>query len=929
MGESGISTTKRAGALAALGERYPGALAEGEDALLAQRREAAGLPVTGPALGLALSGGGIRSATFALGLVQALARHRLLRRFDFVSTVSGGGYIGSSLGALYARGGDATPAWLAAGAQPGERRADVVERVLADRRSKYLGWLREHGRYMSPNGSGDLLLAGAVLLRNWVAMQVVLAVAAFGVALAVQIPRFAAASALGVRPGADDTISRLGHGLFAAGGWWSPWILAPVATLLLWALPAGWAYWLVPVRDAGRTQHLPAGTVVGLFVVQAIAFLLFAPGSGTLGTVQVAGLALTLLALVFHVLVWLWRPAGKDDPPPPADPAARLAAETTRRQHTLSVWLRNGLLATAALAALAVVDGWAQTLYARHSFGLGLAWLAPPIAASAGAVAAFAQKLLASWPGLSSDRRPPLPVTALAFVAALVLLLVLLLSVFVAAHALVWRGGLPPVDVCTKMGLVGCERVGAPPLPWLSGLWIALAVTIVLNLLFAVTWSFLNQSTQAPLYGARLRRAYLGASNAGRFDDGRRSPKLDHPGDDFDFLDYRPDRAGGPLHLVNVTVNETVEGRSQVEQRDRKGTSLAFGPVGLSLGVAHHARWIPRDAQERRRRWPLEAIPRADAAAHAVFVGDAKTGAIEAEALSLGRLVAISGAAFSTGLGSRTSVGLALLLGLLNVRLGHWWKSGVDPTRRGDFGSFVSVVARAGFHLSRWFPVQRHLLDELLARFPGTARRNWYLSDGGHFENSGAYELIRRRLPLIVVADDGQDVDYAFSDLGQLARKARLDFGAEIRFASEQDLAVLHPWARRWIGTLAEIRGEARDPASGAGGARRNRKHAALAFVHYPEAPSERGSLLLWIKPSLVADEPRDVIEYALRSADFPQQTTADQFFDEAQWESYRALGETIGERLFGPPLADGDGWLPRELDLASWGVKAQAPGSA
>lgn len=47
--------------------------------------------------GIALSGGGMRSAIFALGVLQALARHDLLRRFDYLSTVSGSGYIGASL----------------------------------------------------------------------------------------------------------------------------------------------------------------------------------------------------------------------------------------------------------------------------------------------------------------------------------------------------------------------------------------------------------------------------------------------------------------------------------------------------------------------------------------------------------------------------------------------------------------------------------------------------------------------------------------------------------------------------------------------------------------------------------------------------------------------------------------------------------------
>lgn len=66
------------------------------------RRQAAGVSndPDGP-WGLALSGGGIRSATFCLGLVRGLARTGLLKHFDHLSTVSGGGYVGASLGRLY------------------------------------------------------------------------------------------------------------------------------------------------------------------------------------------------------------------------------------------------------------------------------------------------------------------------------------------------------------------------------------------------------------------------------------------------------------------------------------------------------------------------------------------------------------------------------------------------------------------------------------------------------------------------------------------------------------------------------------------------------------------------------------------------------------------------------------------------------------
>ena len=144
-------------------------------------------------VGVALSGGGIRSATFCLGVFRALARVGLVRKIDLLSTVSGGGYFGAFLGALYAR--PACPSHSAEAAHdPGRaggssggsptatctrERALCVEDTLKDLQSEPVNWLRENGRYMSPNGSGDTLMAGAVLLRNWTALIVV--VAALGV----------------------------------------------------------------------------------------------------------------------------------------------------------------------------------------------------------------------------------------------------------------------------------------------------------------------------------------------------------------------------------------------------------------------------------------------------------------------------------------------------------------------------------------------------------------------------------------------------------------------------------------------------------------------------------------------------------------------------------------------------------------------------
>src|SRR6185369_13160473 len=97
--------------------------------------------------GLALSGGGVRSATFCHGVITALAKSNVFWRFDFMSTVSGGGYIGGMVGRL-ASSREATTA------------ADLQE-ILADdsSSSRQLNWLRANSRYLIPRGSRDWLYA--------------------------------------------------------------------------------------------------------------------------------------------------------------------------------------------------------------------------------------------------------------------------------------------------------------------------------------------------------------------------------------------------------------------------------------------------------------------------------------------------------------------------------------------------------------------------------------------------------------------------------------------------------------------------------------------------------------------------------------------------------------------------------------------------
>ncbi len=887
---------------------YPDALREQERQMTAERRRHAGLEETAPAVGFGLSGGGIRSATVNLGVFQGLAATSdgasgPLGRIDVISTVSGGGYFGSFLGRLWSR--------EFVGGLAGVKR---VLRGEGEEGRNVMRYLRENGRYLSPNGAGDLLLAGAVMLRNWVAVQIVLAAFLVTVCLGLQA----------LRPWLDRLASRLDvANLFAPGAlWWSPWLLLPLVTFTVAVFPLGWAYWLVePASLTGADERRPklfrrAGPPrdrsdippwMGLVLVLLVAAVL-GLGPWRAAIRAASGLVASTAVLT---LVWKWlatrvarRRGRPSSPPEDASRSSatsgvppvleiqldqRIQADATERQK-LSLWLSRGIIVTATLLALALVDSLGQTLYRTLlSPGNPLGgWLAG-VFSGLGALAAGARRIAVFFGRGDGDRRPSVPVNLIASLAALLLVTLLLVSFDAASHAVAWHF-YRPLEVPRDVALP----------------FIAFFAGFVLSVLLGQTLPFVNRSSHHALYSSRLIRAYLGASNDRRW---RQSVTRVLRGDDTDLMRYWPPPSfkAAPIHLLNVTVNETVSGRSQIEQKDRKGNNLALGPYGFSFGVEHHA-VIALGSKDPLGR-AVDVYPRKEDAFR-VFEYPQRGGqrVFTGESLTLGEWVGVSGAAFSTGLGARTSLGLSLLAGFGNVRLGRWWDSGVEVRSRHKAVPATSLVA-AEHALARVFPAQVFLFDEFLARFHGPSRRHWYLSDGGHFENLGGYELIRRRLPLIVLIDAEQDSGFQFGGLSNLIRKARIDFGAEIEFLRRGDLnEILDPTLRGQIGELEDLR-----PSSGFSGA-----HAAMARVTFGDDPGNP-CRLLYVKATLTGDESADILEYHRAHADFPHESTADQFFDEAQWESYRKLGEHIGERLFARPVAHAEEtttgyWWPWEL---------------
>jgi hypothetical protein len=225
----------------------------------------------------------------------------------------------------------------------------------------------------------------------------------------------------------------------------------------------------------------------------------------------------------------------------------------------------------------------------------------------------------------------------------------------------------------------------------------------------------------------------------------------------------------------------------------------------------------------------------------------------------LARAVAISGAAASSAMGSNTFFAQAFATALFNVRLGYWME---NPAR-------VSSAVRAD-RVAFW---PYYLWKEVIM---DTAEHDVLvnLSDGGHTgDNVGIYPLLQRRCKVIIACDAERDPGLTFGSFTEALRHAYVDMGVSV----DIDLAMLRA-----------------DAATGM-----SRAHCAVGRIHYPDRPDQK-SYLIYLKNSLTGDEQEPVLNYKSAAPDFPHETTADQFFDDAQFESYRALGTHIAETAFG-----------------------------
>ena len=364
-----------------------------------------------------------------------------------------------------------------------------------------------------------------------------------------------------------------------------------------------------------------------------------------------------------------------------------------------------------------------------------------------------------------------------------------------------------------------------------------------------VTWGAsscinINRFSLHAVYRNRLVRAFIGSSRARRnpdafsgFDEDDNPPMSSlWPRRRRDV--HRDPKQWRPFHVINMALN--VVSTHHLSWQERKAESFTVSP--LHSGTA------------------CKAYRRSDE-----YAG--KTG------ISLGTAMAISGAAASPNMGYHSSPGITFLLALFNVRLG-WWLGNPGPEGNATYNRPGPDFALAP------------LIEETFG-LTTDERPYIYLSDGGHFENLGLYEMVRRRCRYMVVVDAGCDPTYTFEDLGNAVRKIAIDLGVKIRFHGLDKLKSRDP----------------KDPILGAG-----IPYHAIGEVDYPAADggnAEDFGIILYIKPGYHGVENADICAYAIANPTFPHQSTGDQFFSESQFESYRALGFEITDGIFNEVLEE------------------------
>jgi len=872
---------------------------------------------------LCLSGGGIRSATFNLGILQGLARHGLLERFDYLSTVSGGGFVGGWLTAWIHRHPGGLKGVVGELKQPPARPLEPDPRPLS--------WLRTYSNYLSPrlgllNADSWTLIAMVLrnLLLNWLVFVPWLVAAlllprmwvaffsrptfggwsqylSLGVGLltgvwfltyiAFNLPSTHPAVGKDDGKGGGQRSYLLGHLL--------PLVVSAMSLATFWArnraanpggeTPGGWDFALFAAAMAVVPWIITAYREVEHAKNKRRAGLLLVPATLAIG----AGLLLT--GYLSHTVAKAW-PFGAPLEHPrlyaclvvPALTSLLLLGGTllaglTSNFNGLSDedqewWARSGAWMLIVMVSWAVFN--ALVLYGPELFtplwkvdwnsrtwhwgehwdeiGKGVGIVSGVVSGAITLFGGFSAKTPANEKeAQKAGGASKLLGVATGLLGPIFLGFIVAFLSFAVNWLLTRKDMWDSVEAWTGLGFNEVTKlaatahgdiVGATPLSMLLLLLLLLAA-----LGCAAGWLIsTNRFSLHYMWRNRIVRGYLGASNERRapnrftgFDSADNLPmhklRYSEPQRGEGGEGQPPEKKTKLFPVLNFALN--LAGGSRLDWQNRKAESFTVSPL-------HCGSFQPADT--RTARGALGYRPAEE------YGG--------ANGISLGTSVAISGAFVSPNMGyMMTSPVVRFLMTLFNVRFGWWLGNPKFNTYKYDRPSLsVIPITQEAFGLT----------DDTASYV--------YLSDGGHFENLGLYEMVMRRCRHIVVSDASTDDAYTFGSLGMAVRQIRVDLGVPIDFKK------------------FSVSGA----ADGKGG-------VAYAVGRIRYSCVDEGApdgTVIYLKPTLTGDEPRDVINYHSENPSFPQQVIVDQWFSEAQFESYRALGSyTVNELCGGDSGSDTD----------------------
>lgn len=750
---------------------------------------------------LALSGGGIRSASFALGVVQSLVNRGVFKTFDYLSTVSGGGYLGTALTWLRHQYGDGFERQLGSGLK-GDRTAELTaaSREGAVVGKTWLDYVRLHGNYLKPPNIGALSLVG-VALRGLLFSLLVYGVAAIALLTVLSQGQF---------------LPLWNEMPISVHPWFSVerWVTAFACLLGFQVLLYGLATWLTSVRAWLTT----CGALALAVLLEIRARQMWIVGSREDGYWEshwpyavplFVAFVMSVALLIVAGVMWVreWRPKDVN--------STWGLSWHYRMRTTLQQWLGGTL---GVLVGLLVVWSIPAVYAALFRFSLtheSQAWFPSAVGVLSTALAGIAAlgRVLAK-PGekgavaASSTRTMVLELLA----AGAVIYGILILAFAIQAGAF-WFSAAP-----LSMGAgIGCA-VGS----------------LALGLLCNVNYVSLGR-----VYRDRLMEMFMPNKGAIKNTQWEKATEAENA-KLVDFVNVRP------FHLVNCNVVMVDAKRDSF--RGRGGDSFVLSPLYSGSSAT---RWIASQYLGGR------GLPLATAMATSGAAANPDAG-VAGSGITRNRLV-------------------SFLMWFFNVRLGYWIRNpGADW-----LGKFVAFGPP-----NFWFP---GLWQGLLGRRLRESAAFVELTDGGHFDNTALYELLRRRVRVIVLSEAGADPEFKMEDIANAIERSRVDFGIHIRFdVPGFEIGKIRPAA---VGGFAE-------------------RGFAIATIYYPDlsatndpgapkASSQRKGYLLYMQATKIGAvaERVDIDAYARSHDAFPNESTADQFFDEDQLEAYRELGMEVAEQ--------------------------------